>query len=360
VGSTAASVGGIDFTDSEQRPTVRSFLEANAARTCFINGFEVRSVTHERCRRILFTGSSGGAADDWPSITAGSASGYLLPSLVLSGPSYTSVFGNTVVRVGPDGQLGPLLDDTALQQADVPLVGQNQPVNDAVSAAVAARVALAQGTALPGRPTTFLSDYAASLAQAVQVQAIAGQVDLTPPESDACSLAQDRVIPGLTCLELGYSRSVLIQHAGFCDLAWDSHSGIELQGQNFELLFQDLTAIMAELDARVGTSGRPLSEEVTVVVLSEMGRTPKLNATGGKDHWTYTSAMLIGAGVAGGRVLGGYDDTFIGVPVDPSTGEASSAGETLSAGSLGATLLAMADIDPGEYTSSEPILGAMS
>jgi uncharacterized protein (DUF1501 family) len=87
-------------------------------------------------------------------------------------------------------------------------------------------------------------------------------------------------------------------------------------------------------------------ESTTVVVFSEMGRHPNLNSRGGREHWTYTPAMLIGAGVAGGRSVGGYTDTLQGEPVDPKSGEIYAGGEALEPNHLGATLMAIADQDP--------------
>lgn len=36
-----------------------------------------------------------------------------------------------------------------------------------------------------------------------------------------------------------------------------------------------------------------LLDETLVVVLSEMGRTPKLNADGGRDHWTNCYSVML-------------------------------------------------------------------
>src|SRR5205807_9099449 len=53
---------------------------------------------------------------------------------------------------------------------------------------------------------------------------------------------------------------------------------------------------------------RNLLDETLIVVMSEMGRTPKINANGGRDHWTYCySVMLAGAGIKGGTVHGASD-----------------------------------------------------
>ena len=78
-------------------------------------------------------------------------------------------------------------------------------------------------------------------------------------------------------------------------------------------------------------------------------RGPVINSTGGKDHWTFTSAMMIGPGVRGGLTVGGYDDAYLGRAIDPATGQpvSGSGGLLASSANFGATLLALADIDPG-------------
>jgi uncharacterized protein (DUF1501 family) len=115
---------------------------------------------------------------------------------------------------------------------------------------------------------------------------------------------------------------------------------------------------MESLEQRVGPTGQALSEEVCVVVFSEMGRHPKLNSTRGKDHWTFTSAMLCGSGVDGGRVIGGYDDQFYGQSIDLASGELFGSGSKLSDKHFGATLLAMAGVDWQEFSGGmAPITG---
>jgi uncharacterized protein (DUF1501 family) len=45
-----------------------------------------------------------------------------------------------------------------------------------------------------------------------------------------------------------------------------------------------------------------------VVWTGDFGRTPKLNARGGRDHWGgCASVFLAGAGIRGGQVLGSSD-----------------------------------------------------
>jgi hypothetical protein len=86
--------------------------------------------------------------------------------------------------------------------------------------------------------------------------------------------------------------------------AWDTHT------RNFPILRenklpgfdQTYTALMEDLDQR------GLLNETLIVVMSEMGRTPKINGNGGRDHWTYCySVMLAGAGIRGGSLYGASD-----------------------------------------------------
>ena len=46
-------------------------------------------------------------------------------------------------------------------------------------------------------------------------------------------------------------------------------------------------------------------DDTLVVVMGEFGRTPKVNANGGRDHWPRVfSIALAGGGVSGGQVYG--------------------------------------------------------
>ncbi len=101
-----------------------------------------------------------------------------------------------------------------------------------------------------------------------------------------------------------------------CD-GWDTHSkNFEaLQSELLPMLDQSLSALLTDLQAR-GTLG-----ETLVVVMGEFGRTPKINAAAGRDHWgSCQSVLLAGGGIQGGQVIGASDK--IGAyptttPIDP-------------------------------------------
>ena len=49
-------------------------------------------------------------------------------------------------------------------------------------------------------------------------------------------------------------------------------------------------------------------DETLVVVMGEFGRTPKINPTGGRDHWPNVfSVVMAGAGIEGGQIIGSSD-----------------------------------------------------
>jgi uncharacterized protein (DUF1501 family) len=65
--------------------------------------------------------------------------------------------------------------------------------------------------------------------------------------------------------------------------------------------------------------GLRIRDQLVVIMQSEMGRTPSYNKADGKDHWSINSAMFLGRGIQGNRVLGATDDQQFAVPIDPGT-----------------------------------------
>ena len=346
-GASVVEAGGLRFVHHPGRGAVRRFLEANASRASFLHGIEVPSIAHARCQKLVTTGAAEGVADDWAAILGGEAQGApLLPTLVASGPSTTDIHTSRVVRLGETGQLSGLLSGDAFARSDVPVQGLPASVEAAVDAHVQARfAAAAQG------PDPVWSERAreaeAALQDLADLRQAAGDLDLS---IDPSVEVPDQVQPVLDALELGLARVGCIRHMGLNHMGWDTHAdNTALQTAHFETLFADLEIILADMDARPGPAGGRLSDEVTVVVFSEMGRTPRDNATSGRDHWTFTSAMLVGGGIPGGRMAGGYDDIGLGRGVDPATGVADDSGVKLTSRHFGATLLALGGVDPAAY-----------
>jgi uncharacterized protein (DUF1501 family) len=86
---------------------------------------------------------------------------------------------------------------------------------------------------------------------------------------------------------------------------WDMHAdgnnlnmidGMEAIGRPFD---HAVSAFIEDVEAR------GLSDKILLVCCGEMGRTPKINRNGGRDHWAKLAPlMLYGGGIQGGQVIG--------------------------------------------------------
>jgi hypothetical protein len=117
------------------------------------------------------------------------------------------------------------------------------------------------------------------------------------------------------------------------DANWDSHE--KLFARHRQLIPPNDQAFSALIE---DLKDRGLLESTLVVAMGEFGRTPKINASGGRDHWPdcYTVA-LAGGGVRGGAVYGASDRMAAYPTHDPVT-----------PGDLAATIFWRFGIDPTE------------
>jgi hypothetical protein len=85
---------------------------------------------------------------------------------------------------------------------------------------------------------------------------------------------------------------------------WDNHGDIfkTLKDRLLPPTDQGVAALITDLDQR------GLLDDTLVMMLGEFGRTPKINAKAGRDHWgPCFYALFAGAGVQGGQVIGKTD-----------------------------------------------------
>ena len=96
---------------------------------------------------------------------------------------------------------------------------------------------------------------------------------------------------------------------------WDHHDKVADQMRKLTPAFDvALARLLQDLDER------GLLNETLVMVSSEFGRTPKINQTGGRDHWPKSFAvMLAGGGIKRGVVRGASDATSTEPDRDPTS-----------------------------------------
>lgn len=87
------------------------------------------------------------------------------------------------------------------------------------------------------------------------------------------------------------------------DNSWDTHA------DNFNWLRGALPSLDLTYSALLeDLESKGLLDETLVVVMSDMGRTPQVNANAGRDHWSYGySVLFAGAGIRGGTIHGATD-----------------------------------------------------
>jgi uncharacterized protein (DUF1501 family) len=107
-----------------------------------------------------------------------------------------------------------------------------------------------------------------------------------------CSLLARRLVEAGT-------RFIGVDHAG-----WDTHFNCfpSLERDLIPQADQAFSALVTDLH------DRGLLDSTLVVMMGEMGRTPRVNDKGGRDHWTFCySVLLAGAGIKGGTLCGTSD-----------------------------------------------------
>ncbi len=90
-----------------------------------------------------------------------------------------------------------------------------------------------------------------------------------------------------------------------------SHSNYDTHNENFAFHYEQLGEFDRSFASLVGDlHARGMLESTLVVVMSEFGRTPRINARYGRDHWgTAWSVCLGGAGIQPGAVVGATNET---------------------------------------------------
>ncbi|MBI1311446.1 DUF1501 domain-containing protein [bacterium] len=89
------------------------------------------------------------------------------------------------------------------------------------------------------------------------------------------------------------------------NFVWDMHSDVNNAGVEEGMRYMGLPfdhAVSAFLE---DVADRGLSDRILLVCCGEMGRTPRINARGGRDHWGNLSPLLLaGGGIQPGQVVG--------------------------------------------------------
>lgn len=134
-------------------------------------------------------------------------------------------------------------------------------------------------------------------------------------ESEKTREAYGRTLFGQSCL---LARRLVERGVAFVETTldgWDTHQdNFERVGDLASTLDTSFAALLADLQER------RLLDSTLVVCMGEFGRTPKINAGVGRDHWPHAwSVALAGGGVPGGQAIGRTSKDGTAVESDPTS-----------------------------------------
>ena len=99
---------------------------------------------------------------------------------------------------------------------------------------------------------------------------------------------------------------------------WDNHQGIfrTLENDRLPVLDRAMAALTEDLEQR------GLLQDTVIVWMGEFGRTPRINADAGRDHWARAWSVVVGGGgIKGGQGVGGTNEDGPEIIGDPYSSE---------------------------------------
>lgn len=118
----------------------------------------------------------------------------------------------------------------------------------------------------------------------------------------------------LRFLKTGLSSSVSVRMQGLSQFNFDTHysNPFDVHANNLFGVMESIGQVLIEMKNTPSPdrAGRSLLDDTLVYIYSDFGRTFR-----GSDHNPMTSALLVGGGIAGNQMIGGFDEGPLGVPV---------------------------------------------
>ena len=301
-----AGGGDIIYAGHANRPAVQTFFDNHGNKSAIINGISCGSMNHESAtRRELGIASNGRFSDYLSYYTSVVAPIKAYPHLVIDAPYIPGVYSTYSVRLTSS----TITDFGTTIPATSPITGNAE-------AAIFNHVSNAWADVLKtvsiGIDGEKLRSLQAGLARESNVAASVVEITGTVySATDSNLLKHGKMAVEFFKQDLAHCATI---QAG-SSKSWDTHSNnFSSQAASFQSLFSDLNSILAYAT----TAG--IADDLIIIVTSELGRAPALNATSGKNRWPYTSALVWGAGIRGGITIGQTNDRLIGQTISPLFG----------------------------------------
>ncbi len=341
------------FTDAS-RPNVTAFFTKYYDQAAVVRGISVASVAHQECVKRMATGTRNEQNPDMGAIVAHDNGNDLpLPYLILGDTAFAGEYAVSAGRVGATNQIIALLDPAQGYPTNGKLPLATTTAEDAILAkyanASANRLRATRGAT--GYNRRRVDDFVDSIERGKKLVGVRDGFGTR----GRTLLLDSQVDLALDALQRDISQAVMLNTR----LGWDTHDTNTDQAGFHETTFGGLMKLLDGLAARPGRkTGTTMLDDTVVVCFSEFSRTPKLNANLGKDHWPVTSAVVLGAGVKGGRSYGATTDAVEAAPIDFATGARSGSGKTLMSFNFVAGVLKLCGIDPTSHIGAVEVCDA--
>ena len=237
-------MGSLEWVSHVDRPSVDAFFESHYEQTLLINGVQVRSIAHDICTSILFTGGVSGESADWATrIAADTERSLAIPHLVLGGPSFAGDLGAMVVRTGSSNQLEDVLSRSIVQRSNDVVPTLSTPSQDVLDRYIQQRVHAKANQAHYGADLHLSTAYKTAMDNAMELKNRRHTMTFTSGSlSNQLSCAVDAIAKGV-------SRCASVVYIGEGGLGWDSHADNDAtQSSLFEGFFSGLNQLMHQLE----------------------------------------------------------------------------------------------------------------
>lgn len=342
--------GDANIWTHDSRPNIKAFFDTWSSMSVTINGIPARSLVHEECVEQILTGASTEVKPDFAAVIA-SKTGIdrPIPYLTFGSHAKPADLAHLAGEVGFTNQLPSLaVPELAYPHANPEYPNQGLTMS-AAEASIVDRILNRSQSGIAGtrgRNKARLEALKDASTRAKRLEAFLNQSELSSPS--VVYRFSERAKFAVQALKEQLSKSVYLQVNG-----WDTHSGVDQQLGMFDELFGGLNTLLTDLHTE------SLLEDTTVVVLSEMGRTPRRNKQEGKDHWPFTSAMVIDTAIRGNRSIGASDEYVMPKKINFQNGLGDESGELLRMPNIIAAITQLVGLSPAELMPEDKVFNAL-
>lgn len=314
------AAGGLNYVSNPTRPAVDTFMANHGTKAIIVNGINCKAINHKFGRKHILsaiTTRDDSRTSDYMSIYASQVGRtHIFPHVVFDAP----------YMPGTHGDLSVFLNNRLIAELTA-AIPNTTALGTAGEAALSTYLnknyssmfARSAYDSLDAKKFwSYYKGYARESALGTAIAAAQASIPVAGTDTD---FSRNGKI-ALQFFKDGLSKCATLRCGG--ELQWDSHrNNFTQQNTMFETLFDGLTLIVNHAQ----TLG--LYDNLCIVVVSDVGRAPQLNADLGKDHWPYTSCMVWGPHLKTGLTAGLTDTYLRGTRISPVLGVANPYDEIL-------------------------------